>query len=90
MKTKHTPGPWKVVTDNNGLTTIKCKTEEDLFIVSQHYGNYEANAKLIAAAPDLLKMCHSLLILAKKYEDHYDACDSLFVDEANELIEKLT
>jgi len=56
-KTKHTPGPW------NTITTV----HEDLYITAPHHNNHsvalvqtafnlpaEANARLIAAAPDLL------------------------------------
>jgi len=68
---KHTPGPWEYLTETNlcgrlplqrGGTRVKMGNE--LLTVSSHaYGADEffekaaANARLIAAAPDLLKAC---------------------------------
>ena len=53
----HTPGPWEVVTTDQcgayfvvGLGNKDISLEED-----------GANARLIAAAPDLLKACHSMI-----------------------------
>ncbi|HET7624396.1 MAG TPA: hypothetical protein VFM25_03955 [Verrucomicrobiae bacterium] len=62
MKTKHTPGPWTIRTDypyhnivsNDGRliaeTMLGSQTDED-----------KANARLIAAAPDLLASCKALV-----------------------------
>lgn len=56
---KHTPGPWKViisdfgnayVRDVGGLIAELPKSRR----YKSEFGEYEANAKLIAAAPDLL------------------------------------
>jgi hypothetical protein len=68
---QHTPGPW-IVTDrgSNGGTTIRT-TKGDLSAVARIYyaapyfgkmeedseANRQANAALIAAAPDLLEAC---------------------------------
>lgn len=65
MKTKHTPGPWKVVNfDGNVSSEIRA---ENGVMVGNPYGpagrwaevreEHEANANLIAAAPDLLEAC---------------------------------
>jgi hypothetical protein len=71
---KHTPGPWDIVQDAplnprarfnigsrgpGGLATYVCtiKTEKHLALD----GNEEANARLIAAAPDLLEALRGLL-----------------------------
>jgi hypothetical protein len=61
MTTKHTPGPWGVVPnrptevrqkDENGAARLRlvadCTT-----VVASHYQQSLANARLIAAAPDL-------------------------------------
>jgi hypothetical protein len=63
-KTKHTPGPWRTdfnsydnqwrVYEKNGPPIIN-----SLFKPSGEIG--EANARLIAAAPDLLEACEVLL-----------------------------
>ena len=71
---QHTPGPW-IVTDSgsNGVTTVRT-TKGDLSAVAQIYyaapyfgkmeedseANRQANAALIAAAPDLLEALKAL------------------------------
>jgi hypothetical protein len=55
MTTKRTPGPWTV---NNG-DMIWGPGEE--FIAECIHEPYEANAALIAAAPDLLEACEKVL-----------------------------
>lgn len=69
-ETKHTPptpGPWKVVVDGNplsaGIVAIIQHSPEQLLTVEEGYfggpwcakETWEANARLIAAAPDLLE-----------------------------------
>jgi hypothetical protein len=63
---KHTPGPWKVVQANAALATIITEPmipgmNTSYYIISEVYAagdimDATANAKLIAAAPDLLKV----------------------------------
>lgn len=58
METKHTPGPWKAVKLDEYTVVIKTDrnhTHECIHIADAHImsGNL-ANAKLIAAAPELL------------------------------------
>lgn len=67
---KHTPGPWRVVESIDGYfagrkTTVKAG---NLRVLSpwQHrphpeFDEFEANARLIAAAPELLDALQSLL-----------------------------
>lgn len=67
METKHTPGPWKVGEKFYGVTnqTWICFTDDvfDYKLATVYNGTkitndqVEANAKLIAAAPDLLEAC---------------------------------
>ena len=58
---KHTPGPWTAAKDNNGRPyvlsdgTIRIADCWYLPIGRRHGGEAEANAQLIAAAPDLLR-----------------------------------
>ncbi len=67
MKTKHTPGPWKITDpfDNNTKRASvywKCIKDQSGITLAEvkgrHYGTKntiaEANAKLIAAAPEML------------------------------------
>lgn len=70
--TKHTPGPWKILKVADSLGIIPAKRPpgvkrssdvEDIASVDlaneQHDG--QANARLIAAAPDLLAVCEAAL-----------------------------
>lgn len=63
---EHTPGPWTahnsqggrpVIVYADGFAVCHCQT----FHGKHQCGQMEANAKLIAAAPDLLKACNGLL-----------------------------
>jgi len=63
--TEHTPGPWE---NDNGVVAGKdikdlTRPSFDIFDVSHWHGNKEeaqANAHLIAAAPDLLSACEAI------------------------------
>lgn len=90
MKTKHTKGEWSVVNelDMHGQETnyfavttgneVICITGEELEI----NGETEANAKLIAAAPDLLRF---VIEIANRYPN-----SPWIYEEANNLIKKAT
>ena len=77
MTTKHTPGPWEIERYSDGLIQIV----GDLKVISddeEHFTtvveqisatNEEANARLIAAAPDLLE---ALKDLADDISDRFD------------------
>ena len=67
---EHTPGPWVVgITDDNGSEvytdyTVKGKDRESIattYCVVAAEGHHEANAHLIAAAPDRLNACEIAL-----------------------------
>ena len=56
---KHTQGPWEV--DESGdigmsIAIINSK-KDDICFCEPFYGEEEANARLIASAPELLEMC---------------------------------
>ena len=63
----HTPGPWMVTDDGLGVcvATGNYKTEgtDDWTIADCQHGwcQCEANARLIAAAPELLEACEAVL-----------------------------
>jgi len=70
MSMKHTPGPWEVVIDNRkgreGRLSIR-KVETFESVVYQldpgtgwHMDTHKANARLIAAAPELLEVCKAV------------------------------
>ena len=88
MSTKHTPGPWipsytKIgsVTAENGAVIAKCMRLTSL-------SGLEANARLIAAAPELLEALQALETLFAPR-----ACDSTaatWIDKARAAIAKAT
>jgi len=61
---KHTPGPWVIVEDY-GRFAVESK-HHSVCDVSDHDTRHEANARLIAAAPELLMACKVLLGCLKK------------------------
>jgi hypothetical protein len=59
MSTKHTPGPWEVRNEGSSrwIDIVQANTGEPWplpFAACKHF-DQEANARLIAAAPDLLE-----------------------------------
>lgn len=55
--TGHTPGPWKVLKVGNQWAVVKAKAkrgDDDICTGSVYHDDYEANARLIASAPELL------------------------------------
>lgn len=74
MKTKHTPGPWRVGTPGpNGCYTVG--TEQGLMVAhvahsANHLDQCEqaiGDARLIAAAPDMLEVLQTILNAEPSY-----------------------
>lgn len=74
---KHTPGPWaiqmdgrdtRVVREADGLKSYVASLGE-IWLCEEHGGTVDANAALIAAAPDLLAALKALLAHANAYSD---------------------
>jgi hypothetical protein len=66
MDTKHTPGPWTVREgDGNYLWEVAGKTPrgKDRVICRPAGSDRQANARLIAAAPDLLAALHEQVLV---------------------------
>ena len=66
MKTKHTPGPWsedKYVGVSNSPIVIVDKNGDVICDIDPDSPEYESNAKLIAAAPELLKAIEGFLAI---------------------------
>lgn len=59
---EHTPGPWRAEGD-----LIETADGHWIAEAASHHPNYHANARLMAAAPDLLKALKLILPLAKGY-----------------------
>ena len=87
MKTKHTPGPWMVYVPERGQDghphnlSIGAETETRATYVASvpggaHYDWAQANARLIAAAPDLLAALKDALkdLSALSHWDTASAC----------------
>ena len=64
---KHTPGPWRVVDSWNDHMVEGQNGEEIIWQDGPHNTPTinEANARLIAAAPDLLEALEDLILLAQ-------------------------
>lgn len=65
MNTKHTPGPWHVAA--NASAIVRDSADRD--IAKTLDDNREANARLIAAAPDMLEALHSAVAELTFYAD---------------------
>lgn len=79
ITTKHTPGPWTV--GDSGLSVLKMNQPDpdylpraqrvaDVYQDQQFSEESRANAKLVAAAPDLLKACEQVKYLLAVARDH--------------------
>lgn len=54
MKAKHTPGPWEKFEDKNGVVRVG-GAEHSVASINNPFLDNEANARLIATAPELLE-----------------------------------
>ena len=94
-ETKHTPGPWKVLTNMGGRRVAVCTEnaaptqagicEMDSRSINVDYDGQLANARLIAAAPELLGALTGVLpvffndsmrTLAKVYAKEIEAAEA--------------
>ena len=93
MSAKHTAGPWEIHSTNNGFTRIDANPRwyDFVRVVTELDGapslEGQANARLIAAAPDLLAALkearHALSYIAR----HSDTADDV-IDAADAAITK--
>ena len=65
MTTKYTPGPWNFQPCDEYVNCFDVLCEEDYYVATTHDGvrgdkNAGANARLIAAAPDLLEALQNI------------------------------
>ena len=85
MNSTHTPGPWKVDRAPNGVTYIDAigrRGEIPICTVTSHE---QDDARLIAAAPDLLEACRGMLRHLEREGLQFDA-----MDDARAAIAKAT
>lgn len=75
-KPKHTPGPWKVSLEDYSENRAYIRSEEydrDIACVLGYSSEQlKANAKLIAAAPDLLAACERALVAFENQPPNYN------------------
>ena len=104
METQHTPGPWHVADDeiqNVHGNTIADVTKENRWNTSAGIVTevmpWKANAKLIAAAPELLDALHKVLMALESVHNLYQMNTRKRIEQADEwaenawnLIHKLT
>jgi len=78
MGAKHTSGSWHPSKESDFIM-IASNNEEGEFIakIPCHWINAKANAKLIAAAPDLLDACEKALSLLEAIEVRGDSIRTL-------------
>jgi hypothetical protein len=66
LNTQHTPGPWKVHTEGKKTGILTSDNVDHVATVHNLY-RQEANARLIAAAPELLE---ALAVFLAQYASH--------------------
>lgn len=82
MKPKHTPGPWKVVKDVTEPVhhfDIQCANGFQVARLYPFQRAREENARLIAAAPELLEACETVLRSIEDEELTLEECRDLLV-----------
>lgn len=80
---KHTPGPWKywngIILDHNG----DMDEGKQVCIVSKYGEEHDANARLIAAAPEMLEALQNLYLHCAMIHTHWgDGCNQKESDAA--------
>ena len=88
MSTQFTPGPWTVgKSEISGKLYVDCGGSLPVIVVvDQYHQAHEANAQLIAAAPDMLKELEGCLRVAKA---HYLDMVDQYTDDDPDIEEHL-
>lgn len=84
MTTQHTPGPWTIrpynfdaVRDAQGIFSAGCRIPICHSIMGNDLGQADANARLIAAAPELLAALQRALDAIEYYHAREGSPDTL-------------
>lgn len=101
MNTKHTPGPWELFEHSWSESSIYageknekqiCRlsiyneaTEENQMLLEKEM---DANARLIAAAPELLEALQAVIERAES--QHWDDASPQVIEQARQAIQKAT
>ena len=79
MKTKHTQGPWQVVTDAADRSVVKANVDtKPVSVIVADSWVKPADAALIAAAPDLLAALADCVKQCAAFESMTDDCAAAF------------
>lgn len=83
MSAKHTPGPWAVDVMPGEVVVYEAVTLKNIDICKMGGNNNDgANARLIAAAPDMLAALQASIALADKNRPRFDVrgaeCQSVY------------
>ena len=80
-RSTHTPGPWKLSREDDGYRFINAPNHAQMARVvvamegERPRADLEANAALIAAAPELLALVRDMLPELRQYADSIGGCD---------------
>jgi hypothetical protein len=93
----HTPGPWKFEVRNNQAMVTTERDDIDMVVASNLFDEeldleleeVDANARLIASAPDLLECLQNLVYrgLIVNDNDHYEECIELIAKDTGKEVE---
>ena len=90
--TEHTPGPWNLSANEDGRTYVEASndTADDIAALLMDHDQQQnaANARLIAAAPDLLAACKAALNTPAMNADEMDPIEIEAVELARAAIRK--
>ena len=86
-KAQHTPGPWMYHKQLNGSLTFFGENGNRAILSAARLINQEANARLIAAAPELLDALKGML---EVFGDEFGMGNSSVCDDARAAITKAT
>lgn len=73
MNTEHTPGPWGIEISTSSSVIFICTDEREIAVISEVGSDEdETNARLIAAAPDLLEALIAVVAVADRRTVEFD------------------
>jgi len=71
MEAQHTSGPWRATPGNSQMsdpgTTIYHRGQWGVYSDADAHGDHEADARLIAAAPELLKVAQAYMVAFERH-----------------------
>jgi hypothetical protein len=87
---KHTPGPWSISIGGNYICGDSLRWRETIICeVNMDHKRARANARLIAAAPDMLEACEQLIADADVRRGAYMYADSNVLDMIRAILARV-